>query len=601
MLSLVMWVLDWCFWKKKIFCFRECQILSIKFLIWWFAFIYLCGIIASCISCFVIIMKFGRIVRAVQCSYDRIYYDIQYGQLKESLPRWEGMNNNSLILKELKIIENLKNLEPIFFDDNWVQLSDTASFIADNIDNLFTYKGKYYKPYKDKMEKLLNFCENKGKLVTEDGQLFYDQANHSSIVGSFLDKVNETIKEIIEKLDKIDTYTNLFLNEKSYIEKINKVVKNLEKISKDFENYKNNILDKVEYYIKIAKVTGHTLVIIYLIILSLTTIFGVNLLIAYTCFKNQQYIDILMHITWNIIRFFVFSFLLYGTSFGMLYIGLRDAIAYNKFLFGEENLNKDTVTYLLPNKESKEFLRFCLIEEKANYISNLNFFLNGINDFISCEKLNNLFINDNYLDSYYNNSFAINKVNNRIRNLDEILSNSDEVDTTDDYSEYTFITDVTDSSDIIENITLPFNELNQMIMELNKTYNNLIKNIDFNNIKKIKNALIDRSGNFDCGFLKNYILMIYNTLYDLSVQSRILCVLSCCIGFFGEFAVNFYILVMYNYNKNPKKKEETTQFKGITIFDASNSRRTFMDRQRGDDRSSIKIYRDNLDFLNNNN
>ena len=549
-------------------------------------------------------MKFGRVVRAVQCSYDRIYYDIQYGQIKESFPRWEGMSNNSLTLKEsLKIFENFNiNIEAILFDDNWVQLSDTASFITDNINNLYTYKGKYYKPYKDKMEKLLNFCENSGKLNTTEGEIFYDPVNHSSIVGNFLSKVNETIKDIIEKFDKIDSYTYLFLNEKNYIEKINDVVNDLEKISKDLENYKNNILDKVEYYIKIAKGIGYTLVIIYLIILFLTTIFGVNLLIAYTCFKSQQYIDILMHITWNIIRFYVFSFLLYGTSFGMLYIGLRDAIAYNKFLFGEGNLNKDTVTYLLPNKESKEFLRFCLIEEKANYISNLNFFLNDINELISnCEKLNDLFINDNYLDSYYNKSFIVYKVNNRIRNLEDSSSNFDEVDTTDS-SEYLYLTDMSDSSFISEYIIdFPYNELNQMIMELNKTYNNLIKNINFNNIKKIKNALIDRSGNFDCGFLKNYILMIYNTLYDLSVQSKILCVLSCCIGFFGEFAVNFYILVMYNYNKNPIKKEDKTKFNSITIFDASNSRRSFMDRPKGDDRSTIKIYKDNLDFLNNNN
>ena len=42
--------------------------------------------------------------------------------------------------------------------------------------------------------------------------------------------------------------------------------------------------------------------------------------------------------------------------------------------------------------------------------------------------------------------------------------------------------------------------------------------------------------------------MIYTALYDLSVESRILCALSCCIGFFGAIAVYFYLLVMYHYN-----------------------------------------------------
>ena len=55
-------------------------------------------------------------------------------------------------------------------------------------------------------------------------------------------------------------------------------------------------------------------------------------------------------------------------------------------------------------------------------------------------------------------------------------------------------------------------------------------------------------GSFNCDFLKSDLNMIYRTLYDLSVEARILCALSCCIGFFGAIAVYFFLLVLHHYN-----------------------------------------------------
>ena len=64
---------------------------------WWFSFIFLCGLFACGISGLITTVKFGKLVRAVQCAYERIYYDSQYGQLKDTFPRWEGLNNNSFV------------------------------------------------------------------------------------------------------------------------------------------------------------------------------------------------------------------------------------------------------------------------------------------------------------------------------------------------------------------------------------------------------------------------------------------------------------------------------------------------------------------------
>ena len=55
-------------------------------------------------------------------------------------------------------------------------------------------------------------------------------------------------------------------------------------------------------------------------------------------------------------------------------------------------------------------------------------------------------------------------------------------------------------------------------------------------------------GFLDCSFLKSDLHMMYRTVYDLSVEARILCALSCCIGFFGAVFVYFFLLVLHHYN-----------------------------------------------------
>ena len=55
-------------------------------------------------------------------------------------------------------------------------------------------------------------------------------------------------------------------------------------------------------------------------------------------------------------------------------------------------------------------------------------------------------------------------------------------------------------------------------------------------------------GSFNCTFLKSDLNMMYRTLFDLSVEARILCALSCCIGFFGAIAIYFFLLVLHHYN-----------------------------------------------------
>ena len=59
---------------------------------------------------------------------------------------------------------------------------------------------------------------------------------------------------------------------------------------------------------------------------------GVSMMF-YACLKRQGYLIILMHVLWNAIRFFIFSFFLYGTAYGIFFIILSDLIGVMKKIF----------------------------------------------------------------------------------------------------------------------------------------------------------------------------------------------------------------------------------------------------------------------------
>lgn len=552
---------------------------------WWFSFIFLCGLFACGISGLITTVKFGKLVRAVQCAYERIYYDSQYGQLKDTFPRWEGLNNNSLKLKESQNLLNIKkNLSSnFFFDDNWE--IDSLYFKGNENLKMYKFKGKYYKPFIEEMRKILEECNNKTGRLYYGKDLFYNNENPSdpkSIVGSYLYKINDVMNQIVEKCEDIeDSLTNLYNYGTMYGEQLNETIINFEKISEDLKNYDSVFLDKVRYYIKVAKGCGYILVIIYLCLVNLLSCFGIILLMAYTFLKNQGSLDTLMHIVWNFMRFFVFSFFMYGGAFGMLYLGLRDAIGYSMYLFGE-NLNQNKTTYLLPGDESKNFLWFCLNEEKTDFTSEIDSSFSGhLNEFYkNYGSLNNILKNNVINLDSFNKDFQISNSSNTRRNLDS-------PDLTDD----------AESSDFSDSTVFEGDSLNFMYSNIkyNEMINNMKSKIGELQVGNLANNGGDFLDSFDCGFLKNDLSMIYNTLYDLSIESRILCTISCSIGFFGEIVVNFYILSIYHYNNTIFKEgnrdisHKRDKNRNVEI----SSRNVFLDKKRP---AEMKKYNQKLDM-----
>ena len=80
---------------------------------------------------------------------------------------------------------------------------------------------------------------------------------------------------------------------------------------------------------------------------------GVSMMF-YACLKRQGYLIPLMHVLLNAIRFFIFSFFLYGTTYGIFFLILSDLIGVMKMIF-EKNLP-------LPEETNPvtSFLKSCL-------------------------------------------------------------------------------------------------------------------------------------------------------------------------------------------------------------------------------------------------
>ena len=599
-LGIIGWVFNWLCWKKQWCCFKLYHNPIIQRIFWWFSFSFLCGLTACGISGIVTTVRFGKIVRAVQCAYERVYYDLQYGQLKDSFPRWEGLKNiskkveNSTILMDglEKLPDNYSIIKYIYGND-WKEIELST----------INLRGKYSDDFRQIIENLINkinsSCTKDSKIIVdkEKNVTIYnclEPSKRNTIIVDLINQVNEVMLDINLTSKKLeDSLEGLKAPLYDTKEQLNEAKNDFKNISEDLEStYEKKFLDKIEYYISLAKAFGQIINMIFLCLVCGISFFGIILLMGYTFIKNQTKLAILMHIVWNFVKFFEFLFFMYGAIFGMLFLGLRDAIGYNKYLFGE-NLEKYNTTYLLPNESAKEFLRVCLNDENTVFTGGIDYtFSNDLNDFYTSYKNLIKAVNKDYnLDEF--KQYDLNNIYSALRNLGEPWTDESSSE------EESFESNIIESTDELKDLN--FNELvnsfDKMINELKNNIIELPKNLS------IENALEPAESNstegeyldsFDCGFLKSDISMIYNTLYDLSIESRILCAISCCIAFFGEIAVNAYLLSMYHYNNTEFRegnKEPTRRNKRRNI-DVS-SRNEFLDKSKP---ANMKKFNQKLDL-----
>ena len=486
--SIVVWIFNWICWYNKCCCCDFLHNPVNKRLVWWTSFIFLLGILACAIAGTVTSNRFGFALEGSWCAFDRIYYDSLNGQLKDTYPKWTGFD---------MIMTNLTNL------NNFIN----------NKKNFNISKLKF-------LERKDNFF---GAYITEDFVLNYEKEKEDSLSATILSEtlfLTSKYGKIIDSLEFLQNIEN----------KLEENIKYINSMKSDFTNLKSDFLQKYYYYAKIGKAFGKIITMIYFCLLIILTAFTGTSMMFYACLKRQGYLSIFMHVFWNIIRFFMFSFFFYGTAFGMCYLALRDAVAFVMYVFGEENLNlNNRGSRLIPLKEGKVFLHYCLI--------------NKDNDF------------KNKLD----------------KNL---------VDSIEDYfKSYSELKSFLDSF-------VPHAGGGELIKSQNSIVVNISKNIqdyicngdscyDFPEMANRKGGIF---GSLDCSFLKSDLAMTYRTIYDLSIEARILCALSCCIAFFGAVFVYLFLLVMHHYDTELFPEHKKAIFTGFDGF-GNTKKKSFNDPQ----------------------
>ena len=533
-LSLIIWGFNHHCWSKKSCCFKEHHNPSNIRIYWWMSFLGLCGILACCVSGFITSHYFQKKVSAIKCIYERIYYDSEYGELKAEDSKWKGLKKrNELIGKFHDFINNEYQFN-FFFDKEWEK---------GNI-SLHLDKDVYYlKKFTEEIQKIFLECEGRILRKYDDsGELICDLNNYQnvdSILKKYIDEATRISRFYSDEVVNI----NKFINSKSkigYNIEINRTNEILESISEDLNNYQTKFLDEVDYYINIAHICGYILIIIFYSIVIAIVVFCCFLLWAYTFFKEQKIVYILMHISWNILKFFSFSFFIFGAAFGILYLCSRDLIGYNQFLFSNSNLGKNETTYLLPNESAKDFLRYCINEDDSNYINNFHLETTKLigSLYYNLKEVDKIKNGYNFSQMNYSvNCYTI--VNNKIRNMQE----SDDTDGWVDIVNISFI----ESGNLLQKmINTIYDKLYQksLITKRILSSGNIV-----NQIKILGNDI----ESLNCGFIKNELELLYDSLYELSIESRISCTLCCFIGFFAEISIAFYLLVIYHYNNNEFK------------------------------------------------
>jgi hypothetical protein len=131
-------------------------------------------------------------------------------------------------------------------------------------------------------------------------------------------------------------YINKFIQEANNDEKCYKIKENDPRLSKtDFESIQNHNLSMGFFHEKedILQRSLNILAMIYFCLFLIAIVSAGVSMMFYACLKRQGYLITLMHVLWNVIRFFIFSFFLYGTAYGVFFIILSDLIGVMKIIY----------------------------------------------------------------------------------------------------------------------------------------------------------------------------------------------------------------------------------------------------------------------------
>ena len=443
-ISIFLWVGNWICWYRECCCFNAFDDYSNKAFVWWLSFICFCGIIACCIAGFVTANRFGFCSYAIQCAYERIYYDSLNGQIKTTYPKWEGTN---------EIEKKLKGLDDVYNTIKKITPNDLTFKIQNpNCELLLPAPTKY-------IETLCTMGEEERKELYQS-------------LGIGISSINNlyNYQQIDMPFDKNKKYQD-----------------DLENIESGLKQYKEQFISDFEYWVHVARGLGKIVPLIYFAILLTVVVLGCTLLIIYYCnciqSINQDLYIFPMHIIWNILRFFIFSFFMYGFGFGALFLLSRDSIGYLQYI-----LEKQPVDSKVISKNARNYFNYCL---------------KGENMFE--EVLGNPFP-----DEFIKNTISFENWKNNIPDY-----NGDQTEIFNNYKKY-----LIDAYEV------------QQLTQLTQ-------------YQKIYNSTGSIYSILDCSFIRSEFNLLYNALWDFSWETRVLCALSCFIAFFGVLGVYGFLWSMY--------------------------------------------------------
>ena len=272
-------------------------------------------------------------------------------------------------------------------------------------------------------------------------------------------------------------------------------------INSAMESYKSKFIEEIDFYIHVGRGIGKILPLIYFSILLIVAVGSIMLLIIYycNCFNsvNQNFYILPMHIAWNMIYFFVFSFFMFGFGYGGIFLLARDSTGLINHIFSKVNVESSDDQSIIFESSTKQFINYCLYSHNDFFSQTLN---NNIpNDFIASTIKYEHFLNNipTIADSYGYSSSYINELKNA-------------------YS-------VTQKTNLL-------------------TYQNV-----YNSSGSIYSGL-------DCSFIQNNVNLMRNALYDFSWEIRIMCTLSCFIAFMGGIAVYGFLWSMFLWEQENKRQ-----------------------------------------------
>ena len=451
-MSIVLWVCNWICWYRDCFCFNIFDDYCNKVFVWWLSFIFLLGVLACCIAGFVTANRLGFASYGVECASERIYYDLLNGQLKSTYPKWEGISDTKNYINGLNSIYSLINIKTDQF--YWEKESS------------FTCKENIIYPA---LQKFVN-----------------------GIYDCSIDNINTINQKLFVGI--INLYNLYKYNQFSFqinTSDLSFVINNMDSA---LNSYQTDFIEEVKYYMKVGRGIGQILPLIYFAMLLVVVVFSGILLIIYfcNCFSsvNQQYYIFMMHIAWNFLRFFIFSFFMYGFGFGAIFLFARDSIGYIRYIFSEENIGKSSTQTIVLTENAKQIFNYCLNSENINY--------------------NDISIPDDFIDSTL-------KMEAFQKNLPKF---SDNTGYFDDYK----------------------NALNDAYSVVDKDKLLIYQKV-YNNTGSIYSG-------FNCSFIQNNLNLMYRALWDFAWEARILCALSCFIGFMGAIAVYGFLWTMFLWKNN---------------------------------------------------